>query len=380
MKETLGLRVLGEVMGWDDARATDEFRWLSLMARLKYDGYEDFLAGARFIESLVNWLQQFPKGAERDDSYAFVRHVLVYVGPAEMLRLVESFYTDHVQRHLARVVAEQHAIPAYRVWSSLTTARAYDNLLRQTLFVGLSEGAHLDIVRRANNGIISNEQVLLTTYADSDKWDKLLKDLRQDLKDANATFRIVYLIDDFVGSGTTFLRKDKTGEWKGKLRSFRQTIAAVRESHFAPGLSVCVHHYIANHRAVAVLREREQDARTELGANQWFPDVHFSFGTVLPAALPIDCSPINEAQRFVPLAKKYFDPDDPTTKNKHIEEGGTDASLGFSGCALPLILEHNTPNNSVALLWADTPGSDGSDGAPARHAMRPLFHRRQRHG
>jgi len=380
MKETLGLRVLGEVMSWDDARATREFHWLSLMARLKYDGYEDFLAGARFIESLVNWLQQFSMGAERENAYAFVRCVLVYIGPAEMLRLVESFYADHVQRHLGRVVAEQHRVPAYRVWSSLQTASAYDTLLRRTLFVGLSEGAHLDIVRRANSGIVSNEQVLLTTYADADKWSKLLKDLRSDLQDTAATFRLVYLIDDFVGSGTTFLRKDKAGEWKGKLHSFRQTISPVLQSHFDPQLTVCVHHYIANHRAVGVVRDREQRARAELGVDRWFPEVHFSFGTVLPNTLPIDCSPLPEAQQFIPLAKKYFDPEDPTTKNKHIEEGGTDASLGFSACALPLVLEHNTPNNSVALLWADTPGHDGADNAPRRHAMRPLFRRRQRHG
>ena len=380
MKEALALRVLGEVMDWDDGRATEEFRWLSLMARLKYDGYEDFLAGARFIESLVNWLQQFPKGGEREDAYAFVRSVLVYIGPAEMLRLVESFYNDHVQPHLARIVAEQYSLPPYRIWSTLETASAYDRLLRRTLFVGLSEGAHLDIVRRANSGIISNEQVLLTTYVDTEKWAKLLKDLRSDLHDAAATFRMVYLIDDFVGSGTTFIRKDKSGEWKGKLRSFRQTIDRVLHSHFDPALTVCVHHYIANHRAVAVIRDREQKAREELGVDHWFANVTFSFGTVLPSNLPIDCSPLRAAQRFIPLAKTYFDPDDPTTKNKHIEEGGTDASLGFSACALPLVLEHNTPNNSVALLWADTPGHDGADGAPTRHAMRPLFRRRQRHG
>src|SRR4051794_1085887 len=105
MKEKLGLRVLGDIMGWDDTRANEEFRWLSLMARLKYDGYEDFLAGARFIESLVNWLQQFPFGTDRQDAYSFVRCVLVYVGPAEMARLVESFYSDHVQRHLVDTVA-----------------------------------------------------------------------------------------------------------------------------------------------------------------------------------------------------------------------------------------------------------------------------------
>jgi hypothetical protein len=31
--------------------------------------------------------------------------------------------------------------------------------------------------------------------------------------------------------------------------------------------------------------------------------------------------------------------------------GGTDGRLGFAGCALPLVLSHNTPNNAVYLLW-----------------------------
>ena len=53
--------------------------------------------------------------------------------------------------------------------------------------------------------------------------------------------------------------------------------------------------------------------------------------------------------------------------------------LGYGGCALPLILDHNTPNNSMPLLWAETVGSPKVDGMAAVPAMRPLFRRRQRH-
>jgi len=31
--------------------------------------------------------------------------------------------------------------------------------------------------------------------------------------------------------------------------------------------------------------------------------------------------------------------------------GGADAVLGFAQCALPVVLSHNTPNNSVYILW-----------------------------
>jgi hypothetical protein len=48
--------------------------------------------------------------------------------------------------------------------------------------------------------------------------------------------------------------------------------------------------------------------------------------------------------------------------------------LGYANCALPVVLEHNTPNNSFPLLWAETARANGA------HAMEPLFFRRDRHG
>ena len=38
--------------------------------------------------------------------------------------------------------------------------------------------------------------------------------------------------------------------------------------------------------------------------------------------------------------------------DKHLAVGGTsDAKWGFADCALPIVLSHNTPNNSVYALW-----------------------------
>ena len=68
MNQNLALKVLGRIMNWPDDRARDEFQWLRLMARLKYDGYHDFHAGMRFVESLVTWLQQFRNSQETGDS------------------------------------------------------------------------------------------------------------------------------------------------------------------------------------------------------------------------------------------------------------------------------------------------------------------------
>jgi len=79
---------------------------------------------------------------------------------------------------------------------------------------------------------------------------------------------------------------------------------------------------------------------------------------------------------FVALTKIYYDP---IIRTKHGGGGGGDAlPICYGGCALPLVLDHNTPNNAAALLWAETDGGD-RDGVIAP-AMRPLFRRRQRHG
>jgi hypothetical protein len=374
MKENLALRVLGDIMGWSDERANAEFRWLSLISRLKYDGYQDFLAGVRFIESLATWLQQFDAG-DRETAYAFVRYAMVYIGPAEMLRLVELFYPNVVERRLMRAVAEAHGVPAYRVWAAPDTAGAYDRLLRATLFIGLSEGARLDILRRANSGRINNEQVLLATYVDTEKWDDVLEKLRDDLKDPEATFRFVYLIDDFTASGTTFIRS-REGKWKGKLAAFWNNVEPVLQTHFDPALTVCAHHYVASYRADRDLSQMLKN----LGGPEWFQQMELTFGTILPETLPVHRSTLPAAQGFAELARRYFDREDSMFKTKHMEEGGAeDVALGFAGCGLPVILDHNTPNNSVSILWAETEGNSGADGSPRRHSMRPLFRRRQRH-
>jgi hypothetical protein len=365
MNQGLALKILSGIMNWDTDQARAQFAWLRLMSRLKYDGYQDYLAGARFIESLADWLQQF-EPEEREAAYGFVRQNLVYVGNAEMQHLVEAVYPETVQRRLLSAVAERLSIPQFRVWSQPEATAAYNLLLRKTLFLGLSDGARIDAFRRANVGIISNEQVVVATQIDSGKWASLLEDLREHTRDGEARFSTVYLIDDFVASGTTLL-KERGGKWSGKLIKFWESAEGVFGSHFEPDLLVCIHHYISSHRASVAIEDNYRQAFQERGDSGLFRNVKFSFGTVLPESLPIDEARHGE---FMRLVEKYYDP---VIETSHMKQGGEDARLGFGRGALPLILEHNTPNNSVALLWAETDGGEGI------HAMRPLFRRRQRH-
>ena len=379
MNQDLALRVLGGIMKWPDDRARDEFQWLRLMARLKYDGYHDFHAGMRFVESLVTWLQQFEGRQERETAYGFVRRTLVYVGPSEMQRLVEQFYPRTVRDQLVSMVAAECGIQRYQVLADPDAQAREKSLRRQTLFMGLSDGARIDMIRRAYSGVLSNEQFVSSTQVDTEKWKDLLDNLRHDLQDSGARFRLVYLIDDFTGTGTSLLRFDeKKNKWKGKLIRFRDSVKIANEAlHndelFADDWVLGIHHYVASSAAVDAIGKRLSEAVDSLDTvRNRVPET--SFGMVFPRDLPIDATP-GRHDDFIRLTKAYYDP---TIRTKHTDVGGvTHLGLGYGRCALPLVLEHNTPNNAVALLWAETEGGNRGDiDAPA---MRPLFRRRQRH-
>lgn len=379
MNQVLGLRVLGQIMQWDDGRARREFAWLRLMARLKYDGYRDFQAGMRFIESLVTWLQQFKQLRERETAYTFMRDALVYIGPGEMQRLVEQFYSRFVRDRLVHLVAEECSIQPYQVLADPEARAAEKRLRRQTVFMGLSDGAHIDAIRRTNSGLLRNEQFVQVTQIDKEKWKDLLDNLREDLKDQDARFRLVYLIDDFTATGTSFLRFDEEKkDWKGKLIRFRNSVedantALVDDSLFEDDWELCVHHYVASRAAVDAIKERLEKAKDNGTFGENWAREYISFGMVLPPDLPINAD--HDHDEFIKLTKIYYDP---RLGTKHTDIGGVPhLGLGYGGCALPLVLEHNTPNNAVALLWAETDGGI-RDGVHAP-AMRPLFRRRERH-
>jgi hypothetical protein len=377
MKEDLALKVLGQIMNWSDERARTEFAWLRLMSRLKYDGYRDFQAGMRFLESLAVWLQQF-EPVERETAYTFVRKTLTYVGPAELQRLVEQFYPRTVRARLNRTVADERNIPPYRVLADEPARKTYGTLRRKTLFMGLSDGARIDIVRHSNVGMLTNEQLVIATQVDPDKWKDLLDSLREDLKDDTARFKLIYLIDDFAGTGTSFFRyNDKKKKWTGKLVRFRDSLEnALRDvpDLLADDWELCIHHYIGSAAAQVAITERLQKAEAELKADWWAKSINSSFGTVFPVDFPL--APGRD-DAFIALTQKYYDP---IIRTKHTDVGGaTHMGLGYGACALPLVLEHNTPNNSAALLWAETNGGSREQLAQPTPAMRPLFRRRQRH-
>jgi hypothetical protein len=380
VKSDLALRVLGNIMSWGDEQAHEEFQRLRLMAAVKYDGYRDFEAGVRFLESLAAWLQQFARD-ERPAAYQFVVNRLVYIGPGEMEKLVAQLYPNFVRPQLLRTVAEELGIPAYMVNASEKATDLIASRRRRTLFLGLSDGARVDYIRHQNVGLFSNEQVVGSTQLDRDKWQDLLVDLRKDTEDESALFDSVYRLDDFTATGTSFFRVDEeSGAPKGKLCRFAKSVMNAQKELNEPILSdaysLHVHHYVGTAEVARALRKRLNGAAGLLEPLGISTSPDLTFGVTLPAWVPLSDGR-SEDLDFLALVDKYYDP---SIETKHTRMGGTeDMRLGYGGCALPLVLDHNTPNNSIPLIWAETEGKSADGDNPADPAMRPLFRRRQRH-
>lgn len=207
MKDELAEALLAKVMGWGAAEVAGQRAVLQDLARYKYDEYQQFSPGQRFIESLALWLRQFEGKEAREAAYNWVRRRLVFISSAEMNHLVASTFPTLIRPWLLQKVAQEAGLGVTQV-KALEASEAYRLHLRQTLFLGLSDGAHIDQFRRANPAL-SNEQIWHAYDFSEDKakdfGQKLKKDLTKRLgrspSNTEAKYRAVCLLDDFTGSG-----------------------------------------------------------------------------------------------------------------------------------------------------------------------------------
>jgi hypothetical protein len=332
----MGLSLIAEVMGWpsDQAQATKEYAWLRMMSSIKYDGYSFFRAGVRFIETLATWLKQF-EPEDRTAAYAFVKTRLVYVSLAEIQCLVENFIPEVVTPNLRSVVASDLGVKPYEVWKDSKGTAAFNRRLRKVLFVGLSDGSRIDLMRRSNFSRISQEQVVPMMNVDIEKWRDLNENLvKHDGMKADEKFEDVYLVDDFTASGTTFIRQ-VDGKWKGKLKKFNDIVIDAREKlgtafPIADGYSLHIHHYISSHKA----RENLND-RLATAAQEWqeksFGRYRISESLILPETLPL-CEPGDEA--ILNLCDKYYDHALFRRLETHCSEAGMDTMSCISRAQL----------------------------------------------
>src|SRR5215831_19392971 len=114
MRDDLAERVLARVMSWDPAQIAKFGACLQALARYKYDEYEGFGPGEKFVESLAAWLSQL-KPAERADAIQFVMTSLVFVSRLELDHVIGMVYPDVIRQILIRRAAEELSLPPHKV-------------------------------------------------------------------------------------------------------------------------------------------------------------------------------------------------------------------------------------------------------------------------
>lgn len=364
MRDRNAKQLLAKVMGWqDEPSVVDNVPRLQLLADYKYDSYQRFAPGKRFIESLALWLNQFDP-ADREGALRLVTDRLVFFSEADFSHLVELAYPDVIVPERMRLIGEEQGIPPHKV-AAIARHRRFDELRLKSLYLGLSDGARTSELRRASD--IGNEQIWQAYELGRDKSDDMVKQLRTSLDSAGfpasmAKFNLIWLLDDFSGSGNTYIRWDaEENKFKGKLKKIYEQLhrgELIDTSHYEVFLLL----YVATRQAWDHIEYWSERFTSESGYK--------------PLQIRVLC-PIERDIALTNLPEPYLTNlfgngrySDKSVVDKHFLIGGTDdPRLGFARCALPVVLAHNSPNNSVYILW----GPESSD------LFKGLFPRVSRH-
>lgn len=347
MQDLNAAELLARVMGWEDQEPVlEHVSKLQLLAYYKYDSYQRFGPGRRFIESLALWLNRFDV-EDRAAALELVREKLVFFSDKEVSHLVETAYPDLIVQERLRLVAEEYGIPTHKV-GELSRHLRFKELRLKSLYLGLSDGARTNELRRASNHQINNEQIWQAYELGEQKSIAMLKDLKEVLEKEGFQaetphFNLIWLLDDFSGSGNTYIRYDsKQKTYGGKLQKVYEQLqqrGLIDPSHYEVFLVL----YVATRQAIDHIEYWSERFTSERG----FKPLQLRVLCILERDLALTESP---SSSLGPLLgkEKYFDG---RANDKNMKVGGSDGRLGFANCALPVVLSHNTPNNSVYLLW-----------------------------
>ena len=74
MQAELAERILTKTMDWKDAKQiSQEIEDIQIMAEFKYDDYQQYTHGQRYIEKLSMWLKNFQNSEDRELAYKFIK-------------------------------------------------------------------------------------------------------------------------------------------------------------------------------------------------------------------------------------------------------------------------------------------------------------------
>ncbi len=349
MRTVLAESLLVKIMEWSSDEISKQRPMLQAMANFKYDEYQQFSPGIRFMESLVKWLNQFELVEEKRVAYEFITSQLIFLSSNQIQHLVNITFADKINPILIEKTANQANFSKYKL-KKIVRSSSYGFFLRRSLFIGLSDGSKIDLLRRSYPKI-SNEQVLATYSVSKDKVIDMLEELKKS-KISTKKFNTAFLVDDFTASGTSYFRK-KGNDWGGKIFKFINSIFDEQSKKNSPiheliqedePLDIHIIFYVATSEAIEKLKNNILEYKQEHPTYSF----QFSIHAIQILSEEIKDKILSNAP-FMDLLKKYFDD---KIIDSHYEVGKhNEPYLGFNECSLPLVLNHNTPNNSLPILW-----------------------------
>lgn len=349
LNQQLAEKILANVMEWDTQEVKDNIRSLEHFAELKYDQYQQYQVGSRFVENLTIWLNQFENVEERKAAFAFMKKRMVFISQGELYHLINSIYPD-----IMKPIFRRQTIDLYtdnNITDDGDKKRLMYIVRRQSLIFGLSDGARLDVFRRSSP-LISNEQVCISYEINDDRMKSIMEEIRKDTEKHTDLYVYsgvsqdkiynIFLLDDFSGSGISYLRQeiDTQGKkvWKGKItKVITQLEKQLGAGKGLEDIDIHVILYLATEKARLHIEEQVKVFCNEKNVNIF---IH-----VLQ-----DIHKVEPDEKLESLMKKYYDS---SIEDSHFGKGKHDNPfLGFDECSLPLVIYHNTPNNSFPIIWA----------------------------
>lgn len=308
MRDFLAERLLVKILAWTPDEITNERPLLQALANFKYNDYQQFSTGIRFIESLVRWLNQFENLSERKVAYDFLKDELIFISNEQMSYLVSITFNEVINPILISKTALDIDVSANLV-HKIINSDEYKLNLRKSLFIGLSDGSRIDQLRR-NSGL-DNEQVATTHQISTEKIMDMLDELELAVK-TKCKFKTVFLLDDFTASGKSYFRSEEN---KGKIFKFLMKVFGKDEELIASKereewdsltdkneLDIHIIFYLATEEAIQTIQSEIDKWKL---SNNISNEIKVSTIQLISSAVK---TKVLLNQEFIKLAEKYFDP------------------------------------------------------------------------
>lgn len=374
MKPNLAKRLLRDVVeplvGNDEAVAEEIFERLHFLAEYKYDNYEMYYPGRHFLEHLYIWLSQFEE-ADRKVALDFILDHLIYISRQEFELLSKILYWETIRNAQITLASKLENIPRYKV-SKIVASEGFKVIERSSLYIGMSDGARIDYLRRQH--IRSNEQVLSSYHVDIGKCDDMIKKLAEDCGEGSK-FKLVFLIDDFCASGTTLIRINDKNELTGTLKQLEDKSFSIdnngeTKKNLLLGriLDDSCEIYLC-HLLSTVKAKNHIESHINKLSSDHLRKLSVQPSAILDESVSITSASNRSSKKVKKLCEKYY--------QRRMEDEHTGKVLfGYQDCGLPVVLHHNTPNNSVYPLWNRRAMEEST---PSDCSFTPLFIRYERH-